>query len=84
MNIPKAVCWDCSSPVVAFPRAEMTQSLEKRTSLGAIARYGQVKKLANMEALTANTFKVSYFPYKIKHASADSCGSWRFVRNKHE
>ncbi|HCT07204.1 MULTISPECIES: cyclase family protein [unclassified Pseudomonas] len=32
--------------------------------------YGQMEKLANLEALPAFGFEVSCFPYKIKHASA--------------
>jgi len=32
--------------------------------------YGQMEKLANLDALPASGFLVSCFPYKIKHASA--------------
>ena len=32
--------------------------------------YGQMEKLANLDALPAHGFEVSCFPYKIKHASA--------------
>ncbi|BFM09205.1 cyclase family protein [Halioxenophilus aromaticivorans] len=64
--------WDAPFPYTKekFEKSKDASIIWEGHKAGRDIGYGQMEKLANLEALPANGFTVSCFPYKIKRASA--------------